>query len=147
MRKFAATVGIIGASLIGLQAIAQTTPPTATNPPSATPAPMSPTADPIYMSTSGTTNWRSSDLIGKAVYSRSNERVGEIDELLVAPDGRVVAAVVGVGGFLGMGERKVAIAFPAMHMTRETNGNAKLSVDVSKDMLKAAPEYKPTKSM
>lgn len=147
MRKLTITVGIIGASLIGLQAVAQTTPSTPTTPPLAMPAPMSTTADPIYMSTSDATNWRSSDLIGKAVYSRGNERVGEIDELLLSKDGRIVAAVVGVGGFLGMGERKVAIAFPAMNMTRETNGNAKLSVDVSKDMLKAAPEYKPTKSM
>merc|ERR1711974_59949 len=47
-----------------------------------------------------------SDVMGKWVYDASRERVGEIENLVVTPDGEIVAAILGVGGFLGIGEKK-----------------------------------------
>ncbi|MCX7324550.1 MAG: PRC-barrel domain-containing protein [Hyphomicrobiales bacterium] len=88
------------------------------------------------------TNWRASEAMGLAVYNRSGERIGEVDDMILDGSGRVAAAVVGVGGFLGMGERKVAVAFRAFDMTREANGSPRLVVDLSKTALQSAPEYK-----
>src|SRR5215211_7723359 len=52
--------------------------------------------------------WRSSKLVGLTVYGPNNERIGEINEVLVDRNGKVDAVVIGVGGFLGIGEKDVA---------------------------------------
>ena len=59
--------------------------------------------------------------MGKEIYTADNQSIGDINDLLVAKDGGVVAAVVGVGGFLGIGEKNVAIPFDKITITRETN--------------------------
>jgi sporulation protein YlmC with PRC-barrel domain len=55
--------------------------------------------------------WRLNKMIGLDVYNQSNEKVGDISELLVDQSGKIQAAILGVGGFLGVGERLVAINF------------------------------------
>ncbi len=96
----------------------------------------------LYSSTSTSTDWRSSDLMGKAVYNTTNERIGEIEDLVLGTDGRVHAVIIGVGGFLGMGERKVAISYPRLQMMRESNGTMRSVVNASRDVLRDAPEFK-----
>ena len=56
-------------------------------------------------------DWRSSKLVGVKVYNNNNENVGSIDDLLVYKSGNVKGVVIGVGGFLGMGEHLVAVSF------------------------------------
>ena len=56
-------------------------------------------------------DWRSSKLVGVKVYNNNNENVGSIDDLLVNKSGNVKGVVIGVGGFLGMGEHLVAVSF------------------------------------
>lgn len=119
--------------------LAQTTSPSMPAPVTA-PAPVS---DLFFSEAWVPTHWRSSEAIGQAVYNRAGERIGEVDELLVDGSGRILAAVVGVGGFLGMGERKVAVSYRSFEMTRETNGKARLIADLTTVNLKNAPEYKP----
>jgi sporulation protein YlmC with PRC-barrel domain len=55
--------------------------------------------------------WRASKLIGLKVYNDSSEKIGDISELIVDRDGKLEAVVVGVGGFLGLGEHDVAIPY------------------------------------
>ncbi len=101
------------------------------------------TSDLYYNEVWTPTHWRATEAMGVAVFNRAGERVGEIDDMLIDGSGRVMAAVVGVGGFLGMGERKVAVTFRSFQMTREANGNPRLVVDLTKGSLQNAPEYKP----
>ena len=61
-----------------------------------------------------------SDFMGQAIYTADNQSIGDINDLLVQDDGGIVAAVVGVGGFLGIGEKDVAIPFDKITITRET---------------------------
>lgn len=90
------------------------------------------------------TSWRASEAIGQTVYNRSNESIGEIEELLIDSSGRVKAAIVSVGGFLGMGERNVSVNYSAFEMTRDNDGKARLVVpNLNAANLKSAPEYKP----
>jgi sporulation protein YlmC with PRC-barrel domain len=56
-------------------------------------------------------NWRSSKLVGLNVYNDSNESLGSINDLLTDKSGNIKAVVIGVGGFLGVGEHLVAVAF------------------------------------
>jgi putative membrane protein len=63
-----------------------------------------------------------SDLEGATVYGSNNENVGEIDDVVLDRNGNVVAVVVGVGGFLGIGEKSVAIPFEALQIAPATAG-------------------------
>jgi hypothetical protein len=57
-----------------------------------------------------------SDLRGTRVYAANNESIGDISDLLLDRQGRVVAAIVGVGGFLGIGQKDVAVPFEALEI-------------------------------
>jgi sporulation protein YlmC with PRC-barrel domain len=81
------------------------------------------------------------DWYKQSVYDPSNSKVGEIMDVLLSPDGKVNALIVGVGGFLGIGEKDVAVPFSAIkHETRD--GKVYLTLDTTKDALKAAPGLK-----
>lgn len=89
------------------------------------------------------TDWRTSKLIGADVYGLDNAKIGDINDVLIGSNGNVQAVVVGVGGFLGVGEKNVAIPFDALSITRKTNSASieKVTVTYSKDDLKNAPKF------
>lgn len=72
----------------------------------------------------------------------ANEAIGDINEVVLAKDGKVAAIVIGVGGLLGMGEREVAMDFKSIRMSRDQNNNLVLTVNATKDALKNAPEWR-----
>lgn len=74
----------------------------------------SPGAAGRFVTEQGPREWRGSRLIGAEIYTAGNERIGEVNEILVADTGSVVAVVLGVGGFLGLGEKNVAVPFGAI---------------------------------
>src|SRR5437588_11210881 len=63
--------------------------------------------------------WRSSKLIGVNVYNDNNEKIGDIQELIVDKSGKVDNVVLGVGGFLGMGEHYVAVTMEKLRWVNE----------------------------
>jgi sporulation protein YlmC with PRC-barrel domain len=83
--------------------------------------------------------WRASKLIGAAVYNDQNQRIGKIEDMIVSPDGKISAAVIDVGGFLGIGKHRVAI--PADSFTDITAKKLVLP-NATKDALKALPEFR-----
>jgi ribosomal 30S subunit maturation factor RimM len=88
-------------------------------------------------------DWRASKLIGASVVGPDDKSIGDINELLIAEDGGVEAVVVGVGGFLGIGEKNVAIPFDSLNVRREANSDdiEKISVSFSKAELESAPKF------
>ena len=80
---------------------------------------------------------RSSDLVGKTVSNRLDQKIGTIDNLLIGRDGRIEYAVVGVGGFLGVGEKLVAVPYTELKI----EGDAVL-LDRTAEQLKALPGFK-----
>ena len=85
---------------------------------------------------------RASKLIGTNVKNAAGETIGSINEVVLARDGKVAAVVIGVGGFLGIGEREVAVGFDSLRVTNDSNGKAVVALNATKDALKAAPEWK-----
>lgn len=85
-----------------------------------------------------------SDFIGKRVYSTGGEDIGEVNDLIVTDNGAVQAVILGVGGFLGIGEKDVAVSMRAIEMQQDGN-STKLIVAASKDQLNGAPSYDRTK--
>ncbi len=65
-----------------------------------------------------------SDIRGTRVYGANNENVGDINDILLAQDGQIVALVVGVGGFLGIGQKDVAIPYGAFEFVTEGQASA-----------------------
>lgn len=77
-------------------------------------------------------------LIGRSVTNPQNETVGDIESVIVDADGKVRTVIVGVGGFLGMGERHVAIAWDRLTVSPS---DQKVMISSTKDQLKALPPY------
>ena len=80
-------------------------------------------------------------ILGKPVYNAKNEKVGDVDDLIIAPDSASSYAIIGVGGFLGLGERQVAV--PANHL-KHTEGRIVLP-DATKEALQAMPAFQYAK--
>ena len=85
-----------------------------------------------------------SDIIGKSAYGSSGEDIGKIDDLLINSKGQVEMAVVDVGGFLGVGQHSVAIKWDQIKISPSDN---RVVVAMSKEQLKAAPEYRKSAQM
>ena len=84
-----------------------------------------------------------SAIIGGNVYSPSDESVGDVNDLVIKSTGEIEAVVVGVGGFIGIGEKNVAIALDRFTMEpTEDLGSTKLVLNATKEELQAAPAFK-----
>lgn len=82
------------------------------------------------------TDWYKQD-----VYDPSDNKIGKIDDVLVSDSGQINAVMVGVGGFLGAGEKDVAVPFTAVKLTTKNNKQY-LTMAATKDALKSAPGFK-----
>ena len=71
--------------------------------------------------------WRASKVVGLSVYNDKNEKIGSINDLLMDKSGNVKAAVIGVGGFLGVGEHLVAVSFDNVKFSEEPVSSASAS--------------------
>jgi hypothetical protein len=87
--------------------------------------------------------WLGSTLIGLRVMGSEKENIGSISDLLVAKDGKVLAAVIGVGGFLGIGKKNVAVPFEQLTLSRNPDGNEQATIKLSRTELEKAPDFKP----
>ena len=74
------------------------------------------------------------------VYDPSDSKIGDVDDMLIDKEGRVPALIIGVGGFLGMGEKNVAIPFSDVRAS-EKNNKWYLVLNTTKDALKGAPGF------
>jgi sporulation protein YlmC with PRC-barrel domain len=105
-----------------LAAAALVTPAFAQNKPSPIPPPATSQAN-------SAGEWRASKLVGVDVYNEQNEKVGDINEVLLAHTGKVAGVVIGVGGFLGMGEHDVLIPFDQIKFVNEPMRAASTAVN------------------
>ncbi len=152
------TAGVLGSALLASVAFAQTPAATTSEKAAAT------------TSQSYQGDWRASKVVGLNVYNDSNEKIGSINDLLMEKSGKITAAVIGVGGFLGMGEHLVVVSFDKLKFsdqpvsyTGASNSNAKPATttgaatttstkskwypdhalfNATKDDLKKLPEFK-----
>jgi len=120
------TLAAVTALLIAVSpAAAQTNPPT---------APMS------FVDKQSTSEVLGTDFIGTPVTTKDGQPIGKISNLVFDQEGRIELAVIGIGGFLGIGEKEVAVPFDALKSETVNDKNVFI-VDATKDQLKAAPAY------
>jgi sporulation protein YlmC with PRC-barrel domain len=129
--KYMATA-LLGTALIGGAAFAQTATPSTSSTPAAS------ASTNLQSNLKG--NWRASKLVGLAVYNDSNEKLGDISEILVDNSGKINAVVIGVGGFLGVGQHDIAVSFDKLKWVNEPVRSASASTDRTP----AAPGMSPS---
>src|SRR6476660_4041697 len=112
MKKFV-TIALLSTAIAGGAAYAQTTQPADRAAPAATASPAS--SDKMMMKG----KWRASKLMGLDVYNEAHEKLGDVNELLLDKAGKVSAVVIGVGGFLGMGEHDIAVTMEKLKFVAE----------------------------
>jgi hypothetical protein len=142
MKKIFAATALAGFLAAG-PAFAQdaTTPAAAPAATTNTPAPAIVAPAERFITAEAADDWRASKLIGSTVYSAADESLGDINDMIVASNGTIKAFVLGVGGFLGIGEKNVAINPTALE--RVVDGNTvKYRLATTKEELTAAPEFK-----
>ena len=132
---------LVACTLASPMAMAQTT----TTTPSTAAAPVAATGQ-----------WRASKLVGVNVYNEQNDKIGDINDVIIDASGKVDGVVVSVGGFLGMGEHDVLMKLDQTKFsnkastttTGSTSSNSKQwypdrgVVNATKDQLKAMPQFK-----
>ena len=129
--------------------------PTAPAPASAQPAPAAPPAAPTAPAPPAQpqatpevkvlTDHEVGGVLGKEVVSATNENMGRIVDVLVDHAGKVRAAVIDFGGFLGVGSRKIAVDWSALHFPPPGKPDTHIALEFTRDQVKAAPEYQDGK--
>lgn len=109
--KYLATA-LVGTALIGGAALAQNATTSTSPSPSA-----SSTSTSVQQNLKG--NWRASKMMGLDVYNESNEKLGDISEILLDQSGKVNAVVIGIGGFLGVGQHDIAVSMDKLKFVNE----------------------------
>jgi len=104
------------------------------------PAPTVPPAETIL------NNHEVEGILGREVVSTAGENMGHIVDVIVDRTGQVRAAIIDFGGFLGVGSRKIAVDWNALHFPPPAqSSDAKIALELSRDQVKAAPEYQEGK--
>jgi sporulation protein YlmC with PRC-barrel domain len=111
------TLALLGSALITGATLAQNAPGTGSNAPATSSQRTESNTQKTVMLKQG--EWRGSKLTGLAVYNNNDERVGEINELIIGREGKIESVVLGVGGFLGIGEHDVAVPFGKVKFVEE----------------------------
>ncbi len=83
-------------------------------------------------------------MLGKDVKSAKGEDMGRIVDVIVDWSGQTRAAIIDFGGFLGVGSRRIAVDWSALHFEPQQKGD-QITLDLTRDQVKAAPEYKEDK--
>ncbi len=81
-------------------------------------------------------------ILGRDVRSAANENMGRVVDVIVDRAGVVRAAVIDFGGFLGVGSRKIVVDWSALHFARIANKGDSITLELNKEQVNAAPEYK-----
>jgi sporulation protein YlmC with PRC-barrel domain len=162
------TATAIAALVAAYPAFAQYQDPTAGEPPAATePMPAAPEAVPSeeaqpdtgaevesqdqpeeavaigdkFVGQQGEDEMLASTLIGSSVENGAGEALGDINDLVLSEDGQVNLIVIGVGGFVGIGEKNVALPFDSIEKSTDADGNPILLFESSAEELEAAPVF------
>jgi len=80
------------------------------------------------------------EYVNKDIYNRAGEQLGTITDVLVGPDGKMVATIINVGRYLGIGDKEVAVPFSALQQQHRDSGQ-RIVIDATKDNLQAAPTF------
>lgn len=119
--------------------------PPAPNDSAAAPAPADPmTTGSAPSAAIETKTFLASQFMGQTVFTAGGENIGDVNDLVLNKDGNGMLAIVGVGGFLGIGEKNVAVPVEKITVKKNESGYLFLTASTSKAELEAAPAFEQT---
>ena len=98
-------------------------------------------ARPTGLKPAATADISAEQLINTTVYGANDEDVGEVGDAILTKDGKIDAVIIDVGGFLGIGEKPVAVAFEDLQIMTDSNGKLYVYSKFTREQLDAAPKY------
>jgi sporulation protein YlmC with PRC-barrel domain len=134
LSRFATLVLILSTTSAFAQTTTTPTDPAARTAPAAKPATVAPTQE-----VKGA--WHVKDFYQTNVYNMAGEKIGDVNDIVMDESGRVTAVVLGVGGFLGMGEKEVSMKTEDVKRMVHSDGKTYFTLNATADQLKAAPAY------
>lgn len=92
-------------------------------------------------------NWTLSEFLGQDVENKQGKTIGDVNNLVFNKEGAIDVVVVGVGGFLGMGEKNIAVPYSNIAIVREKSGSLKVSTPLSQEELKTMPAFETSNKL
>ena len=127
-------------------AVPATPPAVDTPPPAAAPTPTAAPATPVTVAKPPSVTvidaFDARGILGRDVRSPASENMGRIADVIVDRAGQVRAAVIDFGGFLGVGSRKIVVEWGALHFWNVANKGESITLELTREQVRAAPEYK-----
>ena len=102
---------------------------------------MAPAGEIRYLPSQTGGEFLASRVMGAVVMNDAGESIGKVNDIILDKQGSVTGVVIGVGGFLGIGEQNVAIAYVPSQISTDANGVRVIKLNVTKVTLQAAPKY------
>jgi sporulation protein YlmC with PRC-barrel domain len=115
--------------------------PSASTLPSAPSVTITASSSQTFIDQQGDNQYLASNIMGKAVVNSAGDKIGSVKDILFDDQGKMTAVIIGVGGFLGIGEKSVAISFDMVKPSKDANGNLILTASLDKDAVNAAPSF------
>jgi len=106
----------------------------------------------VFYTTQKPNQYLARDLVlGAKIYGPNDKIIGDVEDLLMNDDNQIVGVIMGVGGFLGVGEKRIGVRYRALAFETQDDGNVKVSLpEATQDVLKAVPAFEraaPKKSL
>lgn len=93
-----------------------------------------------FMTNEASNQWLVGNLWNKSVYNAQGKSIGDLKDVLIGPDGRIQAMVIGVGGFLGLGEKNVAVDYDYLQKNGSIAPN-RITLHMTEQDLRSAPAF------
>ena len=135
-----AAVAIVALTAVASVALSEDAPAPAATAPTATAPPETPPAAVTVLD-----KHEVEGILGREVRSAANENMGRIVDVLVDASGQVRAAIIDFGGFLGVGSRKIAVDWAALHFPAPAKPEPPITLELNRDQVNAAPAYEAGK--
>jgi sporulation protein YlmC with PRC-barrel domain len=110
--------------------------------PPATPEAATPSPTVQFLNDQKSSDWMATELIGTSVVNTNNETIGDINDLVTDQGGKITGILIGAGGFLGIGEKDVAVRFEDLKIAREEDNDLSIMTNLTKDQLASAPDFR-----
>lgn len=137
-RQAATAAGVLLALTIAVSvALAENDAPSGTNPP--------PAGNPAIPEVTVLGGHEVEGILGREVRSATDENMGRIVDVLVDREGQARAVIIDFGGFLGVGSRKIAVEWSALHFPAPGKPGGHITLELNRDQVKAAPAYQEGK--
>jgi hypothetical protein len=95
-----------------------------------------------FLNDQKSSDWLATELIGASLVNANNETIGDVNDLVTDQVGKIIGVLLGAGGFLGIGEKDVAVRFEDLKIARDEDNDINIMTNLTKEQLASAPDFR-----